>query len=144
MIVISAARNVFEGTEVLLGFEAIPLKPLVKQGDVLMDVTIGTSMATVRTMGVGQREITVPAQFDATTLTDLTVILQREMVASSIELGFLPDLRTGEYATPVEKLVQVADDIIARERPFLIQFVATESLDALDGLAGAEIYISNL
>jgi len=143
VIVISAARNVFEGTDVLLGFDAIPLTPLVKQGDVLMDVNVGSSIATVRTMGVGRREITVPAQFDATSLTDLTVILQREMVAASIELGFLPDLRTGEYSTPVEKLVQVADDIIARERPFLIQFVAKEPLGALDGLADAEIFISN-
>lgn len=143
VIIISSARNVFDGTDVLLAFNAMPLTPLVHKGDVLMDVVVGTNTASVKTMGVGTREITVPEKFDVGSLTDFSVILQSEMVAACKQLGFLPNLRSGDYNTPVGKLAQVADDIIARQRPFVIQFVANGPLNALDGLSDAEVYISS-
>jgi hypothetical protein len=143
VVIVSAARNVVAGENVLLAFEARELKPLVAKGDVIMEVVVGGDSARVRMKGSAELQVAVPAKFDTNSLVDFSVGLYEVFGAGAVELGFLPDLRTGEIASPLEKLTGVGSDIIGRERPFVIQFVAKSDANALDGLGDAEIYISN-
>lgn len=143
LIVISAARNAVAGEGVLLDFSAQQLKTLVAKGDLIMEVLVGTDNARVRMKGLGERSLAVPAQFDTDSLVDFSVALYGVFSEGAQALGFLPDLRSGEIATPVESLTSIADDLVGRPRPFIIQFVAKQDAAALDGLAAAEIYISN-
>jgi len=143
VVIISAARNVVAGENVLLAYEARELKPLIAKGDVIMEVVVGADSARVRMQGVAEQQVAVPAKFDTDSLVDFSVSLYEVFGAGALALGFLPDLRTGEIASPLEKLTGVGSDIIGRERPFVIQFVAKSDATALDGLSDAEIYISN-
>lgn len=143
VIIISAARNVVAGENVLLSFEARELKPLVSKGDVIMEVLVGKDSARVRMTGAKEQQVAVPEKFDTNSLVDFSVSLYDSFSAGALALGFLPDLRTGEIASPLQSLTTVGSDIIGRERPFVIQFVAKSDANALDGLGAADVYISN-
>jgi hypothetical protein len=141
--IISAARNVVKGESVTLTFEARELSPLVNAGDVVMDVLVTSNNARVRMKGLGDQQIDVPATFDENSIADFGVALFNIFDSGARQLGFLPDLASGQVATPIASLASVANDLATRQRPFVIQFVAKQDATALDGLAGCEIYISN-
>jgi uncharacterized protein YlxW (UPF0749 family) len=143
VVIISAARNVVAGEAVLLAFDARELKPLINSGTVVMEVLVTSDNARVRMTGAAEKNIAVPAKFDADSLVDFSLALYDSFSASASALGFLPDLRSGDIATPVEKLTTIAGDLVERNRPFIIQFVAQQNLNALDGLGAVDIYISN-
>jgi hypothetical protein len=141
--IISAARNVVKGESVLLSFEARELTPLVTSGEVVMDVLVTSSSAHVRMKGQNEQQLDVPATFDENSIADFGVALFDIFDGGARKLGFLPDLSSGQIATPIGSLASVAGDLAKRERPYVIQFVAKQDATALDGLAGCEIYISN-
>jgi hypothetical protein len=143
LVVISAASNVFENEAVRLAFETRPLAPLVHKGDVIMSVLVNEAVAVVTGLDGQAHEIKVPAQFDANSLSDFGATLAENFDTAARGAGFLPDLKTGEISSPVMSLADVSNDLVQRQRPFIIQFVAKQDLTALDGLAAAEIYISN-
>jgi hypothetical protein len=143
VVIISAAKNVFEGEGVTLAFEARPLGVLAKSGDVVLSVIVNDREALPSVLGQPAPAIAVPAQFDLDKLEDFSVALQSAFDRAARSAGFLPDLKTGEIASPVLLLGSAGDDLIKRQRPFVIQFVAKRDCTALDGLADAEVYISN-
>jgi uncharacterized protein (DUF3084 family) len=143
VVVISASRNVFDGESVPLNFQAQLLEPLVHKGEVLLSVLVRQDSAIAAVLGNAGVTLEVPAQFDAASLGDFGVALDGKLSAAAREAGFLPDLKTGSIATPIVKLADVSNDLISRQRPFLIQFVASQDMTALEGMTAAEIYISN-
>jgi len=143
VITISVARNVFENEEVQLAFEAQRLEPLISKGDVLMEVVVSETTARIRMIGIESRDISVPPVFDTDALVDFSVQLQDRFIAGARASGFLPSAQTGEFATPIESLADIATDLMERERPFVLQFVAREEATALDSLAAVDIYVSN-
>lgn len=143
VVVISAASNVFENEAVRLAFDARTLAPLVRSGDVIMGVMVQESTAQVSVFGREGAVLTIPAQFDADTLSEFGVALAEALDRAAQDAGFLPDIKTGAISNPVVRLADVGVDLLQRERPFLIQFVAQQDLTALDGLGSVEIYISN-
>jgi cell division protein FtsB len=143
-VVITSARNVFDGDDVLLTFEAVALSPLIRAGGLLLEIVVEDDTARIRGMGGYSREIPVPAQFDAASLTEFSVSLQQSFVTAARRFGFLPAVDTGEISSPVYKLVNVADDLITRERPFIIQFTAAGDLSPDDDLSGAQVHINSL
>ncbi len=143
VIVISAASNVFENEPVRLAFEARSLAPLVRKGDVILGVLVQEQSAQVSVFGKEGATLAIPVQFDADSLSDFGVALAETLSRAAQEAGFLPDLKTGAIGNPVVHLADVGADLLQRERPFLMQFVAQQDLTALDGLEAAEIYISN-
>jgi hypothetical protein len=143
VVVISTASNVFENEAVRLAFDARSLAPLVRKGDVIMSVMVQEQSAQLSVFGKEGAALTIPAQFDADSLSDFGVALAEALSAAAQDAGFLPDLKTGAIGNPVVHLADVGADLLQRERPFMIQFVARQDLTALDGLEAAEIYISN-
>jgi hypothetical protein len=143
-IIVLAARNVFEGDTVLLGFDVDPIEPLVRAGTVLLDIRVGAGSARLTAWNGLRTEIQVPQQFDSGSLTDFTVAVQDAFLRAARQAGFLPDLATGEIESPVAGLVSVAEDLVTRPRPFLIQFVAKSDATALEGLGDASIHINQL
>jgi len=142
VIVFSAATNALEGGEIGLAINAIPLTPIVVKNDEVMTVKVEGTTAFVSWMGEPVMDFTVPARFDAASLDEFTTDLWLVFNAGAEGMGFLPDLKTGEIATPVTRLTAVYDDIIGRQRPFIIQFVAKNPATALDGLSDCNLYIS--
>ncbi|MCH7472006.1 DUF3084 domain-containing protein [bacterium] len=142
VIIISSARNVVEGEDVLLAFESMPLKPLIAEGEVIMEVLVEEYSARIWMQGAESREINVPVRLDADSLAGFTAELRNAFIEGAEALGFLPDLRFGAVATPVGLLDGMAQELIERERPFVIEFIAKETLTALDGLANATVRLS--
>ena len=141
VIVISVGKNAFEGESVSLEFDSLPLVNLVESGDVVLEVKVEQQEAQISALGGAPISVAVPSQLTIDSLVDLSVKMHNELQLAAKANGFLPNLRSGQVETPVALIEDVADSLLEYERPFLIQFTATRSLTALDGLADAEISV---
>ena len=110
VVIISAAKNVFEGEGVTLAFEARPLGVLAKSGDVVLSVIVNENQALASVLGQEAPPIAVPPQFDLDKLEDFSVALQDAFDHAARDAGFLPDLKTGGIPSPVLLLGSVGDD----------------------------------
>jgi hypothetical protein len=141
-VVISAANNVFTGGETELAFEAVPVEVLVPSGEVVMEILLSETSATVRMSGLGERQVSVPAELTISSLEQFTVEVYGIFQQGALALGFVPDLATGEVANPVLKLADIGGELIKRQRPVRLQFVTRSAASSLDGLADCELYVS--
>ncbi len=144
MFVIYVAANIFEGDDAKLAYTADELRPLVKAGSVVLDVTVSEREASLSVFGAAARQFAVASSFDADSFADFAVTLQDGLLRAALDKGFLPELWTNDFPNPVTKLVDTAETLVGRARPFKIQFVAKHDLTALDGLADCEIHITSL
>jgi len=142
VIVISADNNVIENGKVQLAFKAVPLVPLLDAGDEVLSVLVDKRTASVSWLGDNVTTLNIPEQFDEESLAAFVEQLWAVFMAQTAQMGFLPDLDTGEVANPIDRLASVYGDLTARERPFIIQVVAASAPNALDGLDDCNIYVS--
>ena len=142
VLVFSSGTNVLEGGQVELEMKAVPLTPLVKKGDQVLTVLVREDLAQVSWLETSLGELPVPAEFDEESYTEFAYDLLRLFTAGAEGMGFLPSLATGEVPSPVGALAEVYDTLANHQRPFIVQFVAREPANALDGLAECDIYIS--
>ncbi len=143
IVVITAANNVFAAGEVELSFEAIPLEVLVPAGEVVLDILLGETSATVKVAGLGERQLDLPANLTLDSLEDFTFDVYGLFQQGAVDLGFLPDMATGDVANPVLKIADISSELLKRQRPVRLQFVTRSAATALDGLANCELYVSS-
>jgi peptidoglycan hydrolase CwlO-like protein len=142
LIIISAARNVFEGEDVLLDFQAKSLDPLVRSGETVIELTISGSQTQLEFLGLIKGSIPAPAEFSADSLAAFTDNLQPRVVEAAREAGFLPNLSSGRISTPVASLNAHLGELTGTTRPLTVRFVADRDLNALDGVSECSIRIS--
>jgi hypothetical protein len=142
VVVLSTANNVLQGGEVAVAIRAVPLVPLVKTSDEIMTVLVENREASISWRGQNIGTVEVAAQFDEASFATFIEQLWAVFTAESAEMGFLPDLDTGEIPNPIERLVSIYEDLSVRDRPFLLQVVAGSPAHALDGLDDCDIYVS--
>jgi uncharacterized protein (DUF3084 family) len=142
VVVISADNNVIENGNVLLAFKALPLVTLVDAGEEVLTVLVEERTATVSWLGDNVATLAVPEQFDDDSLAVFVEQLWAVFMDQATQLGFLPDIETGEIANPIDRLASVYSDLTTRERPFIIQIVSASAANALSGLADCKIYVS--
>ncbi|MBN2082657.1 DUF3084 domain-containing protein [bacterium] len=142
VVVITSANNVVKNGAVLLAFEGRTLEPLVKAGEEIVAVMVKANEATVTWRDELVATLDVPAEFDETSFADFAEQLWTVFNVQGKEMGFLPDLATGGVSNPISSLVSIYPDLAIRQRPFILQFVADEPANALDGLGGCDLYVS--
>lgn len=142
VIVLSNKNNVLQGGEITLVFSAVPLTPLVNTGDEIMTVLVDEREANISWQGRNIGTVEVAPQLDEASFSTFIEQLWVVFNAQSAEMGFLPDLGSGEIPNPIDRLVSIYDDLVARKRPFLLQVVAGAPAHAMDGLDDCDIYVS--
>lgn len=145
VLILSAARNLFKGEDLLVAFEARPLPALVQAGDLLMDITIGEREATIGMLGLPQKTLALsPADGAADQYAQILLAAYDRFVEGMSALGFLPQAPSGEWLTPFNSLVDIGGQLTATPRPLKIQIVSKKDADALAGLGECEIYVKSL
>jgi hypothetical protein len=142
VLVASAARNVVEGGEVLLSFDARSLKPLFNAGDVMMQIIIYEDSARARMPGVALWDIQVPEHFDDESLEAFFTAVDNAFLDAALRLGVLPDMDSGALASPTGQLEQYRDTLITLQRPVAVRFTCRELVNVAAGFGSASVNVT--
>lgn len=143
-LILSVGRNLFQGEDLLIAFEARPLAVLVNAGQLVMDISISADEARISMAGLEDLSLSLRAEEAPAEQLGRVLASAYERFAEGMSgLGFLPQAPSGDWATPFDAIAARVGDIAATPRPLRIQIVSKQDADALSGLEACEIYVKS-
>ena len=143
VVVVRNAVGVYEeGDKVQLDFSGLQLIPILSSGSDLLTIAVTEGGSKVYAMGGSQPALNLGSTIDLNFIQRLEV-LYRDTANSS---GFLPRISGGIDTSVMNELMFRAEEINARQKPYVIHLRAPRVMNALDGprgLADLEIVITD-
>jgi hypothetical protein len=127
IVVIQVKSNVFSKDSVPVEFIAVGVEKLLRAGELLLTLRIGDTGARITARGQTTHDVSYE-QFDGKALENTLVRAADDYVSAMLALGFNPPsgMDDADLAAPVLQIAEMGGELLARERPYVIQ-VATKS-----------------